>query len=130
MLSFQRDWFLLTCAWGMWGIRNSRQAKCFDVCDDSLGCPSSWGVWAPCRITAVILVGAQCLFRDTLFIDMQGWGLCFSIIPTGAPQNWRHTFLESLGLHLRALRVEEYLKSRALRRVLVYGLKKQGDLLG
>lgn len=89
----------------------TRQAKCFDVYDDSLGCPSSWGVWAPCRITAVILVEAQYLFRDTLFIDMQGWGLCFSIIPIGAPQNWHNTFLEPLGLYLTALRVGEYLQT-------------------
>lgn len=55
--------------------------------------------------------GPVCLFRDTVFIDMQGWGLCFPFIPIGAPQNWYHTFLESRGLHLTALRVGEYLQA-------------------
>lgn len=75
---------LTTLGLGNVEIRNSKQAKCVDVC---LGCgcwPSNWRVRLSSRITAVVAVGAQCLLRVTPLIDMQDWGLFFTV-PNGAP---------------------------------------------
>lgn len=75
------------------GIRNSKQAKCVDVC---LGC----GCYVHPHVRVILQnysscvpVGAQCLLRVTPLIDMQDWGLCSSpslmvLLRTGVTLPW------------------------------------------